>query len=925
MAFFDILPEVPERLWQISERIYVFDCCFSTDSMGEYEYRDYFDCIVKQLKDCYPGASFLVSNFRSGDERSLASDILSGYGMSVMQYSQQYKGCPLLSLQMIQDFLESSKSQRSLHQHYNVLLIHCERGVWPVLAFMLAGLLVYEGIYAGVQTPLDMVYKKARTDLVRQFCPLNPKPSHLRYLHYITRHRNFSEWPPLSRPLILDSVILWVVPKFDAEGGCRPYLHVHGQDPSTGNKSAKVLSKMPKTTKQLQRYGQAEVPVKVGAFCRVQGDVVLECIHIGDDLEHKEVMFRVMFNTAFIQSNNTLTLSRDDIDVHWNANSKFPRDFRAEVLFLDTDSLEPAATAVEVEIADARDQIDVVSLEEIVGARVDLVAEKMKVMPNELLEEIKSELRLTVEGYVPFGGGRHGLRYLQKLVQGRDDLTPATLSMAHRVQLEVLVAIKTGIHTFMDPRVDIPESYLTEVLLDKRCRNIDCRNALPAGECQCNICASMKGFCHSCTCMICKKFDFESNTCRWIGCKVCSHWTHTECAISRKQIRTENGTGHARMIYQCQSCQLSSELLGSIRDVFMQGAPGWSRDDLSRELDYLCNILGVGEESKWRTFIKMFHGLRRSKIDQSVITTMVLQTIQDMVDQEKNKKHTQGTSYFAEMSDKENEREALERILISASAPPVELSYALLENITNNFSNVIGCGGFGKVYKGDIGNKEVAVKKLFQIGLYSDGPFMDELTCLRRVKHKNIVRFLGHCFGSKKEPIEHQGKIVMAEIQHRFLCFEYVPNKSLRDYLKGKSYGHKWDTSYQLIEGICQGLGYLHIEEKIIHLDLKPENILLDFDMVPKIADFGISRRFSGEQSGITTKNVRGSRRYIAPEYWSKGKISFKLQWHQSVDIDNPHVKRCIEMAELCVHDDPRKRPTIDCIIDMLSKKETTG
>lgn len=76
---------------------------------------------------------------------------------------------------------------------------------------------------------------------------------------------------------------------------------------------------------------QAEHPIRMSAACRVQGDVVLECIHIGDNLEHKETMFRVMFNTAFIQS-NILRLTRDDIDVSWNVNNQLPRDFRAEVL-----------------------------------------------------------------------------------------------------------------------------------------------------------------------------------------------------------------------------------------------------------------------------------------------------------------------------------------------------------------------------------------------------------------------------------------------------------------------------------------------------------------------------------------------------------------------------------------------------------------
>uniref|UniRef100_A0A0E0AM74 C2 tensin-type domain-containing protein n=1 Tax=Oryza glumipatula TaxID=40148 RepID=A0A0E0AM74_9ORYZ len=339
----------------------LFDCCFSTDSMGEDEYRDYLSGIVAQLQDYFPDASFMVSNFWSGDKRSRISDILSEYDMTVMDYPQQYEGCPLLQLEMIHHFLKSCENWLSVEGQHNMLLMHCERGGWPVLAFMLAGLLLYRKTYTGEQKTLEMVYKQARRDFIQQFFPLNPQSSHMRYLHYITRQGSGPEKPPISRPLILDSIVLHVVPRFDAEGGCRPYLRVHGQDSSPSNKSAKVLYEMPKTKKHLQRYGQAEVPVKVGAFCRVQGDVVLECIHIGDNLDHEEIMFRVMFNTAFIQS-NILGLNRDDIDVSWNSNNQFPRDFRAEVVFSDPGSFKPAAATVE-EVDDDGDETDVASVD----------------------------------------------------------------------------------------------------------------------------------------------------------------------------------------------------------------------------------------------------------------------------------------------------------------------------------------------------------------------------------------------------------------------------------------------------------------------------------------------------------------------------------------------------------------------------------
>ncbi|KAL6640391.1 hypothetical protein ACP70R_021514 [Stipagrostis hirtigluma subsp. patula] len=297
------------------------------------------------------------------------------------------------------------------------------------------------------------------------------------------------------------------------------------------------------------------------------------------------------------------------------------------------------------------------------------------------------------------------------------------------------------------------------------------------------------------------------------------------------------------------------------------------------------------------------------------------------------------------MDDQQKEQEALERILIDESAEPIMLSYAFIRKITNDFSQEIGRGGFGVVYMGFLQNGNVAVKKLSKIDHFCEKQFEDELKCLTRVKHKNIVRFLGYCSDTQQKVEQYDGQIVLADIRRRFLCFKYVTNKSLHNYLKDESHGREWETRYQLIEGICQGLHYLHIEERIIHLDLKPENILLDADMTPKITDFGLSRRFSGEQSRIITEHIRGTLGYIAPEYLCKGEISFKTDiyslgvvikkilrgsndlsdfenWHESQDIDIPQIKRCIKIAQFCVDDDQHKRPTVDCIIDWLNEKE---
>lgn len=66
------------------------------------------------------------------------------------------------------------------------------------------------------------------------------------------------------------------------------------------------------------------------------------------------------------------------------------------------------------------------------------------------------------------------------------------------------------------------------------------------------------------------------------------------------------------------------------------------------------------------------------------------------------------------------------------------------------------------------------------------------------------------------------------------LTFSTIPTDELRVL--------EWQTRYQIIQGICEGLHHLHKEKGIIHMDLKPANILLDENMVPKITDFGLSR-----------------------------------------------------------------------------------
>uniref|UniRef100_A0ACD5W326 Uncharacterized protein n=1 Tax=Avena sativa TaxID=4498 RepID=A0ACD5W326_AVESA len=146
-----------------------------------------------------------------------------------------------------------------------------------------------------------------------------------------------------------------------------------------------------------------------------------------------------------------------------------------------------------------------------------------------------------------------------------------------------------------------------------------------------------------------------------------------------------------------------------------------------------------------------------------------------------------------------------------------------------------------------------------------------EVECLMQVKHKNVVRFIGYCADTQGSVQRYNGKLVMADIQQRLLCFEFIPKGSLDRYINDAY--REWGKCYEIIKGICEGVRYLH-ENNIIHLDLKPANILLDDNMIPKITDFGLSRCFDKNQSRHITENAAGTMGYLAPELSIRGVIA---------------------------------------------------
>jgi coatomer subunit beta' len=84
-----------------------------------------------------------------------------------------------------------------------------------------------------------------------------------------------------------------------------------------------------------------------------------------------------------------------------------------------------------------------------------------------------------------------------------------------------------------------------------------------------------------------------------------------------------------------------------------------------------------------------------------------------------------------------------------------------------------------------LNNGTVAVKKLFQTLDIDEKRFIKEVLCLMKAKHTNIVRFLGYCSDTQGKMLNFEGKLVLADVRQRLLCFEYLPKGSLDKQITG--------------------------------------------------------------------------------------------------------------------------------------------
>ncbi|KAJ0466887.1 putative protein kinase RLK-Pelle-CrRLK1L-1 family [Helianthus annuus] len=195
-----------------------------------------------------------------------------------------------------------------------------------------------------------------------------------------------------------------------------------------------------------------------------------------------------------------------------------------------------------------------------------------------------------------------------------------------------------------------------------------------------------------------------------------------------------------------------------------------------------------------------------------------------------------------------------------------------IEIATKNFNTtlIIGRGGFGNVYKGELllfGKLTTVAVKRLNANNSGQGfkEFLTEIHLLSQYKHPNLVSLLGFC----------------QEGNEKILVYEHAEHGSLDKLLTLDTTTCQLTCKQKIdicIDAAC-GLDYLHNKiaenKRVIHRDIKSANILLDHNWKAMISDLGLSKvGRANERETFLITNPCGTYGYCDPAYRDTGVLT---------------------------------------------------
>ncbi|GKU88388.1 hypothetical protein SLEP1_g2657 [Rubroshorea leprosula] len=264
--------------------------------------------------------------------------------------------------------------------------------------------------------------------------------------------------------------------------------------------------------------------------------------------------------------------------------------------------------------------------------------------------------------------------------------------------------------------------------------------------------------------------------------------------------------------------------------------------------------------------------------------------------------------------------------------------------------NLLGKSNFSAIYKGFLRDGSfVAIKCIAKTSCKSDeAEFLKGLKILTSLNHENVVRLRGFCCSKGRGEC--------------YLIYDFMSNGNLLQYLdvkQGSGYVLVWSTRISIINGIAEGIEYLHGSKgnkpALVHQNISAEKVLIDRKYNPLLSYSGLHKLLADDVVFSTLK-ASAAMGYLAPEYTTTGRfteksnvyafgmivlqiLSGKRKVTQFITRQVSEASRCedfidtnlegkfseseaaklVKIALLCTHESPNHRPSMDNVMQELS------